>query len=84
MKTFFYKLFGFGKVHEPLLNELKSEEKVIRTTRFYEQEIKNLESELAELRAVSYKNKSERAIKQNMVVTIQREWEALREPSVPR
>ncbi len=25
MKTFFYKLFGFGKVHEPLLNELKSE-----------------------------------------------------------
>ncbi len=58
-------------------NELKSEEKVIRTTRFYEQEIKNLENELAELRAVSYKNKSERAIKQNMVQTIQREWENL-------
>jgi hypothetical protein len=58
-------------------NELKSEEKVIRTTRFYEQEIKDLESELAELRAVSYKNKSERAIKQNMVQTLQREWEAL-------
>ncbi len=58
-------------------NELKSEEKVIRTTRFYEQEIKNLENELAELRAVSYKNKSERAIKQNMVQTLQREWEAL-------
>ena len=58
-------------------NELKSEEKVIRNTRFYEQEIKNLENELAELRAVSYKNKSERAIKQNMVSTIQREWEAL-------
>lgn len=58
-------------------NELKSEEKVIRTTRFYEQEIKNLENELAELRAVNYKNKSERAIKQNMVVTLQREWEAL-------
>jgi hypothetical protein len=58
-------------------NELKSEEKVIRNTRFYEQEIKALESELAELRALSYKNKSERAIKQNMVTTIQREWEAL-------
>jgi len=58
-------------------NAQKSEEKVIRTTRFYEQEIKDLESELAELRAVSYKNKSERAIKQNMVQTIQREWEAL-------
>lgn len=58
-------------------NQLKSEEKVIRNTRFYEQEIKNLESELAELRAVSYKNKSERAIKQNMVQTLQREWEAL-------
>jgi hypothetical protein len=25
MKTFFYKLFGFGKVREPLLNELKNE-----------------------------------------------------------
>lgn len=58
-------------------NSLKSEEKVIRNTRFYEQEIKALENELAELRAVSYKNKSERAIKQNMVQTIQREWEAL-------
>ncbi len=58
-------------------NELKSEEKVIRNTRFYEVEIKNLENELAELRAVSYKNKSERAIKQNMVSTLQREWEAL-------
>ncbi len=58
-------------------NELKSEEKVIRNTRFYEQEIKALETELAELRAISYKNKSEKAIKQNMVQTIQREWEAL-------
>jgi hypothetical protein len=58
-------------------NQLKSEEKVIRNTRFYEQEIKALENELAELRAVSYKNKSERAIKQNMVQTLQREWEAL-------
>lgn len=58
-------------------NELKSEEKVIRNTRFYEQEIKALENELSELRAVSYKNKSERAIKQNMIQTLQREWEAL-------
>lgn len=57
-------------------NELKSEEKVIRNTRFYETEIKGLESELAELRAINYKNKSERAIKQNMIQTIQREWEA--------
>ena len=58
-------------------NELKSEEKVIRNTRFYETEIKGLETELAELRAVNYKNKSERAIKQNMVQTITREWEAM-------
>jgi hypothetical protein len=58
-------------------NSLKSEEKVIRSTRFYEEEIRGLENELAELRAVSYKNKSERAIKQNMVHTLQREWEAL-------
>ncbi len=58
-------------------NQLKSDEKVIRNTRFYETEIKSLENELAELRAVSYKNKSERAIKQNMVATLQREWEAL-------
>ncbi len=58
-------------------NELKSDEKVIRSTRFYEAEIKALESELAELRAISYKNKSERAIKQNMVQTYQREWEAI-------
>jgi len=58
-------------------NALKSEEKVIRSTRFYETEIRDLENELAELRAVSYKNKSERAIKQNMVQTLQREWEAL-------
>ncbi|HRD38194.1 MAG TPA: ATP-binding protein [Bacteroidia bacterium] len=56
-------------------NELKSEEKVIRNTRFYENEIKALETELAELRAVNYKNKSERAIKQNLVQTLQREWE---------
>lgn len=57
-------------------NELKAEEKVIRNTRFYENEIKGLETELAELRAVNYKNKSERAIKQNMIQTIQREWES--------
>jgi len=58
-------------------NELKSEEKVIKSTRFYDNEIRDLENELAELRAVSYKNKSERAIKQNMVHSIQREWENL-------
>jgi hypothetical protein len=58
-------------------NELKSEQKVITSTRYYEHEIRSLESELAELRAVTYKNKSERAIKSNMVQTIQREWEAL-------
>src|SRR4051812_45828294 len=58
-------------------NELKSEQKVISSTRYYEHEIRSLETELAELRAVTYKNKSERAIKQNMVLTIQREWEAL-------
>ncbi len=57
-------------------NELKSEEKVIRNTRFYENEVKQLETELSELRAITYKNKSERAIKQNMIQTLQREWEA--------
>ncbi len=56
-------------------NELKSDEKVIRNTRFYETELKQLETELADLRAITYKNKSERAIKQNMIQTIQREWE---------
>ncbi|MFL5752558.1 MAG: ATP-binding protein [Bacteroidia bacterium] len=56
-------------------NELKSEEKVIRNTRFYENEIKLLETELAELRAVTYKNRSEKAIKSNMVQTLQKEWE---------
>ncbi|MEI6020426.1 MAG: ATP-binding protein [Bacteroidota bacterium] len=58
-------------------NELKSEEKVIKSTRYFDNEIRDLENELAELRAVSYKNKSERAIKQNMVHSIQREWENL-------
>jgi hypothetical protein len=58
-------------------NELKSEERVIRNTRFYDNEIRGLENELSELRSVSYKNKSERAIKQNMIQTLQREWEAL-------
>ncbi len=58
-------------------NELKSEEKVIKSTRYFDNEIRDLENELAELRAVSYKNKSERAIKQNMVQSIQREWENL-------
>ena len=58
-------------------NELKSEEKVIKNTRYFDNEIRDLENELAELRAVSYKNKSERAIKQNLVHSIQREWETL-------
>jgi peptidoglycan hydrolase CwlO-like protein len=57
-------------------NELKSEEKVIRNTRFYENEIKQLETELAELRAVTYKNRSEKAIKSNLVQTLQKEWES--------
>jgi hypothetical protein len=56
-------------------NELKSEEKVIRNTRFYENEIKQLETELAELRAITYKNRSEKAIKSNLVQTLQKEWE---------
>jgi hypothetical protein len=58
-------------------NELKAEEKVIRNTRFYENEIKAQETELAELRAINYKNKSERAIKTNLVQTNQKEWENL-------
>ncbi len=58
-------------------NELKAEEKVIRNTRFYENEIKAQETELADLRAINYKNKSERAIKTNLVQTNQKEWENL-------
>jgi hypothetical protein len=56
-------------------NELRSEEKVIRTSRAYEKEIKDIETELNELRAVTYKNRSDKAIKANMVATLQREWE---------
>lgn len=58
-------------------NELKAEEKVIRNTRFYETEIKSQESELADLRAINYKNKSELAIKNNLVQSNQKEWENL-------
>jgi chromosome segregation ATPase len=56
-------------------NELRSEEKVIRNTRVHEGQIKEIETELNELRAVTYKNRSERAIKTNMVATLQKEWE---------
>lgn len=56
-------------------NSLKSEEKVIRNTRFHDAEIKQLETELAELRAVTYKNRSEKAIKSNLIQTLQKEWE---------
>ena len=58
-------------------NELKAEEKVIRNTRFYETEIKAQETELADLRAINYKNKSELAIKNNLVQSNQKEWENL-------
>lgn len=58
-------------------NELKAEEKVIRNTRFYEAEIKGQETELADLRAINYKNKSELAIKTNLVQSNQKEWESL-------
>ena len=58
-------------------NELKAEEKVIRNTRFYETEIKGQETELADLRAINYKNKSELAIKTNLVQSNQKEWESL-------
>ena len=58
-------------------NELKAEEKVIRNTRFYETEIKGQETELADLRAINYKNKSELAIKNNLVQSNQKEWENL-------
>lgn len=56
-------------------NELRSEEKVIRSSRFHEREIKEIETELNELRAITYKNRSERAIKNNLVLTLQKEWE---------
>lgn len=56
-------------------NELRSEEKVIRSSRAHEGQIKEIETELNELRAVTYKNRSERAIKTNLVATLQKEWE---------
>lgn len=56
-------------------NELRSEEKVIRNTRVHEGQIKEIETELNELRAVTYKNRSERAIKANIAQTLQKEWE---------
>ncbi|HXB39735.1 MAG TPA: ATP-binding protein [Bacteroidia bacterium] len=56
-------------------NELRSEEKVIRSSRFHEREIKEIETELNELRAVTYKNRSDRAIKNNLVISMQKEWE---------
>lgn len=57
------------------INEIKNQEKLITGTRFYEHEIRLLEQEISELLAISLKNKSERAIKQNLVQTLQREWE---------
>jgi hypothetical protein len=56
-------------------NELRSEEKVIRSSRFHEREIKEIETELNELRAVTYKNRSDRAIKNNLAISLQKEWE---------
>lgn len=56
-------------------NSLKSDERVIKSTRYYEDEIRTLDQELAELRAVTYKNRSEKAIKSNMIQTLQKEWE---------
>jgi hypothetical protein len=56
-------------------NELKSEEKVIRSTRFHDTEIRHLDTELADLNSASLKNRSEKSIKNNMIQTLQREWE---------
>ncbi len=58
-------------------SELKASEKIIKSERLFENEIKEKESELADLRAITYKNKSEKAIKTNMVSSIQKEWESL-------
>ena len=56
-------------------NELKAEEKIIKGTRYHDHEIRQLESELSDLNAATLKNRSEKAIKNNMVQTYQREWE---------
>ncbi|MBC7863892.1 MAG: ATP-binding protein, partial [Bacteroidia bacterium] len=56
-------------------NGLRSEEKVIRSTRFHDVEIRQLEAELADLHSAALKNRSEKSIKNNLIQTLQREWE---------
>lgn len=57
------------------LGELKSEEKISSNIQPYKQEIKQLELEITELKTKIYTNKSELAIKQNQIETIQKEWQ---------
>jgi hypothetical protein len=56
-------------------NELRSDEKLIKGTHYHDQEIRMLESELTELNTATLKNRSEKAIKSNIINTLQREWE---------
>jgi nitrogen fixation protein FixH len=58
------------------LNDLKSEERIIRGTRFNDVEINQLNQELLELQAITFKNRSDKSIKANNIDSLQREWES--------
>ncbi|GAB4451674.1 MAG: ATP-binding protein [Bacteroidia bacterium] len=59
------------------LAQLKSEEKISSNIQPYEKEIKQLELEITELKTKIYTGKSELAIRQNQVDTLQKEWQNL-------
>lgn len=56
-------------------NELKSEEKMTRSHRFHDSEIRQLELEMGDLSSAALKNRTEKAIKNNMINALQKEWE---------
>ncbi len=57
------------------LGQLKSEEKISANIQPYEKEIKQLELEITELKTKIYTGKSELAIRQNQVESLQKEWQ---------
>ncbi len=57
------------------LNQLQSEQKLIKNTRYYDDEIRSLDVQLQEIRGIIYKNKSDAAIKQNRIDSLQKDWE---------
>jgi len=57
------------------LGQLKSEEKISAAIQPYEKEIKQLELEITELKTKIYTGKSELAIRQNQIDSLQKEWQ---------